>query len=186
MAEAKTKTALTGDDLLNLAQGMGIRYELIEGEIVEMAAVGGKHGEIAQTIASEIYLYLKTNPIGKVLAAETGFYTRGDDKTVRAPDAAFIRSESIPEEGIPTGYLNIVPALVVEVVSPNDRATQVEQKIQEWLDFEVQIVWVIYPDARRVFVYCQDANPAILRESDTITGGDVLSDFALPVNLIFM
>jgi Uma2 family endonuclease len=129
---------------------------------------------------------LKDNPIGILLAAETGFYTRGDDKTVRAPDLAFIRNELIPPDGIPDGYLRIVPDLVVEVVSPNDRAAEVDAKVQEWLKFGVKEVWVAYPATQRFMIYRQGTNSAvILNAGDALNGGSILPGFERTVATFF-
>jgi Uma2 family endonuclease len=185
MAQARTRT-MTADDLLALPGGMGERYELIEGELIVTAAAGGKHGLVAQIIGGEIYVFLKENPIGVLVTAETGFYTRGDDKTVRAPDLAFMRNELIPPGGLPDGYLSIVPDLVVEVVSPNDRAAEVDAKVQEWLDFGVGAVWVAYPATRRFMVYRRGADSAvILNAGDKIDGGAILPGIEREVTIFF-
>jgi Uma2 family endonuclease len=131
-------------------------------------------------------MYLQQNKVGVGVAAETGFYTRGDRRTVRAADYAFIPNERIPVDGLPAGYSQIVPALVVEVVSPFDTAAYIEQKVGEWLDFGVRLVWVLYPDTRHVYIYRQEeASPRVLKAADTIEGGDVLPGFSLTVGKFF-
>lgn len=176
----------TDEDLRELPTGQGERYELVEGELRVMAAAGGKHGLVANSIAGEFYFYLKTHRSGVGVTAETGFYTRGDKLTVRAPDYAYIAKEKVAPEGLPDGYLNIVPDMVVEVISPHDRASDVDQKMQEWLNFGVQTVWVVYPNTERVFVYTRgEQSPTVYTADDTITGGRVLPDFAVPVNVFF-
>lgn len=175
---------LTAEDLMNLPTGMGERYELVEGELIRMSPAGGKHGAIANKIAGYIFLYLQKNPIGVGLTAETGYRTRGDDKTVRAPDYSFIRSEKIPAEGIPEGYLTIVPDLVVEVVSPHDKADEIDQKTQEWLNFGVPLVWVVYPKTHRILVFKQ-GETHVFKAEDTITGEAVLPDFRIRVDEFF-
>jgi Uma2 family endonuclease len=180
------KKVFTADDLLALPMGMGQRYELIEGELLTMAPAGNEHGFVAGAVFGKVFMYLQTTDIGVGLAAETGFYTRGDKSTVRTPDYAFLTHQKIPEDGLPKGFSDIVPDLVAEVVSPNDSASYVEQKTLEWLAFGVRLVWVIYPDSQRVHVYQQgERNPVILTAEDTLTGGDVLPGFKLPVRNLF-
>lgn len=177
---------LTDADLLALPRGQGERYELVEGELRVMTPAGGRHGQIVDTISGEFYLFLKAHRLGIGVTAETGFYTRGDNRTVRAPDYAFIRAEQVPAEGLPEGYLDIPPDLVVEVISPHDRAEAIDQKIEEWLAFGVRAVWVVYPRTERVFVFTQDdPRPSIFTREDTLTGGAVLPGFAVTVQTFF-
>lgn len=185
MAQTQTRT-ITADELLAMPGGHGERYELIEGELIVTAAAGGEHGKIALAFAGELYVYLKDHPIGILVAAETGFYTRSDDRTVRAPDLAFIRSEMIPSEGISKGYLRIAPDLVLEVVSPNDRAAGVDEKVLEWLSFGVKEVWVAYPTTKRIMIYRQGSDSAvILNAGDQIDGGGILPGFERAIDLFF-
>jgi Uma2 family endonuclease len=186
MADAQTKTALTGDDLLGLPTGMGKRYELIEGELVTMTPAGYRHGVVALQIGFLLKNYNAPHKIGTLCGAETGFYTRGDDKTVRALDAAFIAYTKLSAGSLPDGFLRIAPDLVVEVVSPGDRAGEIEQKTQEWLDFGVPLVWVVYPETQHVHVYAgRHDQPRILTAEDAINGGDVLPGFEVPVRAFF-
>lgn len=183
----KTQTRRwTDTDLAALPTGQGERYELVEGELRVMAPAGGKHGQVADAISGEFYLFLKAHKAGIGVTAETGFYTRGDTQTVRAPDYAYIPKEKIPAAGLPEGYLSLVPGLVVEVISPSDRASDVDEKTQEWLAFGVEIVWVVYPNTARIFVYRQgERSPVVFTRDDTIDGGTVLPGFSVPVKTFF-
>jgi Uma2 family endonuclease len=186
MAGTQTKTALTGDDLLALPTGMGQRYELIEGELVTMTPAGYRHGVVALQIGFLLKNYNAQHKLGTLCGAETGFYTRGDDKTVRAPDLAFTAYTKLPAGPLPDGFLRTAPDLVVEVVSPSDRASEIEQKTQEWLDFGVPLVWVVYPETQHVHVYAgRHDQPRILTADDAINGGGILPGFEAPVRAFF-
>ena len=186
MADIPTKTAdLTATDLAELPSGMGQRFELIEGELITMPPAGNLHGAVSGYLHGELYVHVRQHKLGKLLSAETGFYTRGDERTVRAPDIAYIPSERIPKDGLPEGFSSIVPALVVEVVSPHDRAAEIEAKVEEWLTFGVSLVWVVYPKTAHVVVYHQDRTSITLKDDDLLDGEDVLSGFSLPIRSIF-
>ena len=75
--------------------------------------------------------YVRANDLGEVFAAETGFILRRDPDTVRAPDAAFVDRERLPAGELPPGYLEMVPDLAVEVVSPSDSAREVLEKVAD-------------------------------------------------------
>lgn len=72
----------------------------------------------------------------------------------------------------------LVPDLAVEVVSPNDRYTDLNAKVQAYLRDGVRLVWVIDPQTRSATVYTGDAIQ-LLSETDTITGGAVLPEFTV-------
>jgi Uma2 family endonuclease len=185
MAQTQSHS-MTADDLLAMPSGMGESYELIEGELIVTAAGGGMHGLVTGKFLGEIAVFLKENPLGRLVGPGTGFFTRGDDRTVCAPDMAFIRNEVIPAEGMSYGYLRIVPELVLEVISPNDRAEEVDRKVQEWLNFGVKEVWVAYPTARRIVIYRRGAhNAVILNAEDQIDGGAILPGFERSIDLFF-
>jgi len=107
---------------------------------------------------------------------------------VRRPSASLVRAGRLhdgPE--LRAEFAPVAPDLVVEVISPDDRAANVNQKTREWLDAGVQLVWVIDPEARTVFAYHRDrpATADIVREADTLTGGPVLPGFALAAAELF-
>lgn len=177
--------SMTADDLLELPMGMGERYELIEGELITMTPAGGRHGEVCLNIGFQIKLYLKDHPIGRAVGTETGFFTRSDNGTVRAPDVAFIPHDRIPPDGLPQGYLAIIPAIVAEVVSPHDRATDVKQKAQEWLQFDVDVVWIVYPELQSVEIYRHHKQMVMMTTTDMITADAILPEFSVSVATFF-
>jgi Uma2 family endonuclease len=104
---------------------------------------------------------------------------------VRAADASFMSYARVPANEKPASYLDIAPELVLEVMSPNDKAVEIEKKVQEWLDFGVLIVLVAYPDTKRLHVFRAGGEVAVLTMDDTFDGGDVLPGFTLRVRDLF-
>ena len=98
-----------------------------------MAPAGSEHGEVASDINASLNLYVKANGLGRTYAAETGFFLGTDPDHVRAPDVAFVRRERTEAIGRPDGYWPEAPDLAIEVVSPNDRYTEVDEKVADWL-----------------------------------------------------
>jgi Uma2 family endonuclease len=86
-----------------------------------------------------------------------------------------------PDEEI-EGYLPIPPDLAVEVVSPGDSWTEVEETVEEFLTAGVKVVWVLDPKRKTVKVYPDEKT---LRENDTLDGGGVLPGFVVPVWRLF-
>lgn len=184
MSEAQRRPRLTGDDLLGLPSGDGERYELIEGSLVVMEPPGIYHGFLEARITHLLMSHVLAKRLGRVLAGEAGFFTRGGHHTVRAPDIAFLSYERFPAGPLPDGYGHIAPDLVVEVDSPHDRRGEIERKTREWLDFGVRAVWEVDPERRRVRVSTPPGT-TLLEEGDVLEGGDVVPGFAVPVRALF-
>ncbi len=105
----------------------GYRYDLIRGALRRMPPAGFEHGYIAAEIGARLRTYAREQGLGPVVAAETGFVIGRDPDTVLAPDAAFVRSDRLPPPEQRKGFLELAPDLVVEVVSPSDRASEVTE-----------------------------------------------------------
>ena len=84
-----------------------------------------------------------------------------------------------------TGYAEVVPDLVVEIVSPSDSRREVSDKAQMWLSYGVALVWVVQPESRTVDVYDADRAVVTLDQHDTLDGLDVLPGFTCAVSAVF-
>jgi Uma2 family endonuclease len=175
---------VTADELFVMPDD-GNRYELVKGELIRMAPAGYQHGEVAMNIGAPLHEYVRRNDLGAVYAAETGFIlSRGPD-TVRAPDAAFNKKERIERAGKVKGYWVGPPDLAVEVVSPGDTVSEVEEKVAEWLEAGTALVWVVSPKLHTVTVYRSLTDIVTLTEKDVLKGGDVVLGFQIKVANIF-
>lgn len=180
-----TKKTMTAVDLYNMPDHGG-HHELVKGELIPMSPASTLHGDIAMRLGSHMWNYATENNLGKVFAAETGFILAQNPDTVRAPDVAFVAKERIPEEGVPeTGFWAIAPDLVAEVVSPNDRQSEVQDKVTDYLASGVRLVWIVDPQTKTVMVYQHPQQVQLLLASDALNGGDVLPGFELPLAKLF-
>ena len=82
-------------------------------------------------------------------------------------------------------YLEVVPDLVVEIVSPSDSERDVREKISLWLQLGVSLVIEVRPAARTVMVHRPRTPAATLTSDDVLDGCDVLPGFTLPLSDIF-
>src|SRR5688572_5787908 len=155
---------LTADDLIRL-QPPHKRTELVRGHMIVREPAGYRHGDIAMSITLAIGQYLRTNPIGRMVAAETGFVLFTNPDTVRAPDVGFVLRDRIPEP-MPRGYARFAPDLAVEVLSPDDRPGEVSEKVADWLKAGTQLVWVIDPDRRLARIHRANGTVTVIGEAD--------------------
>jgi len=128
MTTARTLT--TADELFNMPDD-GFRYELVKGEVRRMPPAGSEHGVIIIKFVRPFSQFVEDNDLGLVFGAESGFRIASNPDTVRAPDVAFVSRDRIPEEGVPTGFWAGAPDLAVEVISPSDTYTEVEEKVHD-------------------------------------------------------
>ena len=175
---------LTAEDLLEL-HSKGIKGELIRGVFCETVSTGIEHGEIAGNFIIGIGAFVKPQRLGRVFGSDSGIRLERGPDTVREPDVGFISAERLPLGTRVTSYSEVVPELVVEVVSPSDTVRGVNDKARMWISFGVILVWVADPDTRTVEVYRQDAPTVTLTEDEVLDGAPVLPGFTLPVREVF-
>ena len=183
MTTAKTKL-LTAEDLLRLSS-QGVRGELIRGVLYETMPTGHEHGRILVNLGAELRLFTKPHRLGTVVGGDVGVWLERNPDTVRAPDLAFFSSEKAQPQEIVVGYAEVVPDLVVEIVSPNDTPREVREKAEMWLAFGVGLAWVINPDTRTIDVHRRGHPILTLTDQDALDGLDILPGFTCPVSDIF-
>jgi Uma2 family endonuclease len=181
-----TTPTLTTADQLFMMPDDGFRYELVRGKIRHMPPAGSEHGAVIMNIGTPLDQFVKGNSLGVIFGAETGFKIASEPDTVRAPDLAFVRRERIPGEGIPRGFWPGAPDLAVEVVSPGDTYTEVEEKVLDWLNAGTRIVLVLNPHTRTVAAHTSHTDVVRLTESDTLDGREVLPGFTCGVAELFI
>lgn len=114
-----------------------------------------------------------------------GFLLCRNPDTVRATDVSFVRQERLGEIVDEDIYMPGAPDLAVEVISPNDTATEVEEKVAEWLQYGAQLVWVVNPKRRTGTVYRAPNHITRLSEADALDGADVVPGFSCTVAEVF-
>lgn len=162
----------------------GFRYELMRGHLRKMAPAGHIHGRVVLNISTPLDVYVRTNRLGAVYAAETGFRLQTNPDMVRAPDAAFISRDRLELEHVPKGYWVGAPDLAVEVLSPDDVRSEVQEKVFDWLRGGARMVVIVNPRERLVSVYRSPSDVITLAENDVLDGQDVIPGWHLPVKQI--
>jgi Uma2 family endonuclease len=183
MSALPKKKLMTAEELYWLPDD-GKRRELVKGELREMPPASGRHGIHGGRLQTHLGHYILTKKLGEVFLAETGFTISRAPDTVRAPDIAFVSQDRLPDP-LPDGYFEIVPDLTVEIVSPNDTNRKVRDKIKDWLDAGVRLLWVVDYQKRTITEYRSRQQIRVLKNEDTLEGGDVVPGFSLPVREVF-
>ncbi|HEY8667402.1 MAG TPA: Uma2 family endonuclease [Tepidisphaeraceae bacterium] len=175
---------MTAEDLWKLPPDRHV--ELTRGELRELSwPYGFEHGAIAGTLGVRLAEHAKQESLGVVSATGTGFHLRSNPDTVRAPDIAFVRAARIPAAGLPEQYFPGAPDLAVEVLSPEDRVADIDEKIEDYFAAGTPLIWIVNPRRKTVTIHKPDANPITLGQADTLDGGDVLPGFRCLMSEIF-
>jgi len=178
-----TKALLTSEDLWKIVAD-GSRYELCRGELVPMTPVGLRHSAIVMRLGSLLTAYVNRKRLG-IVGTEGGFKLRSKPETTRAPDLHFVSKARLAKEGITEKFADYPPDLAVEVLSPADTASDVQQRVEEYLSARVPLVWVVDPKLQRVTVYRSLRDVKVLTPSQQLDGGQVIPGFRVKVSDIF-
>jgi len=178
-----TKTLVSLQEFMQLPDD-GARYELDEGELIEMAFPKVRHSRVGKRFYDAINPYvqgrtIEGSPIGEVFSETAYHWTHSDgEDTVRAPDVSYIDYDRATKAD-PDGYFEGAPVLAIEVVSPSDTVQQLARKVAQYLVAGAALVWVAHPETREVHVfYPRPGHPSerearILTEHETLTAPDL-------------
>ena len=169
------KTLLSIEEFAALPDD-GMKHELNEGELITMPPPKPRHGNCQASLAAA--LMESSQGAGKVFPA-SGY--RLTPHTVRGPDISFVRKSRLQN---PDEYFQGGPDLAVEIVSPGDDASDLREKIKQYLDAGTSVVWVVYPRSRQIEIHTLDKIGRTLGVEDTLAAPDLLPGFHLPVRAI--
>ena len=158
--------------------------ELVRGEIRRHAPAGHRHGLVESIIAARLFAFLRENTLGRAVCGEVGVYIRREPDTVRAADVAFISHERYAQVRSDS-YLDVAPELVVEILSPSDRWSDLQEKLGDYFAAGVQIVWLVDPQLAQVHVYEALDQVTLLTREGQLSGGELLPGFKIPLTELF-
>src|SRR5262245_57466569 len=183
-ATAGSMTAEEFWEWVNRPENQGRRWELQDGEVVEMPSPGELHGVICFLIARLLGNFLFQRGRGYLCSNDSGLLVRQNPDTVRGPDLMLF-DESRKLEELSPKFATGVPRLVVEVLSPSDQMGKVNRRIAQYLRRGVPLVWLVDPDGRFVTVYRPGQELQVVDEGEELTGGDALPDLRMRVDELF-
>ena len=170
ISEQFTKQNISDAELMALPAD-GYKHELVNGEVTNVPT-----GNIHDIIVINIGTALKSSSKGRgyVAGSQAGF--RMSNKNIRCPDVSFIRKDRYPD-GPPVGFAEFAPDICVEIISPSENRSDALAKVGEYFESGAQLVWHVFPEARRVVVYTSPIDVITLEADHILTAGELLSDF---------
>ena len=182
--QAGSETILFLEEFQELPEEDAYRLELVRGRLVREPRPGTRHGSLMARLGARLERHVKENRLG-IVCMDFGVVLSTEPPTVRGPDIGFISADRLPPEGAPIGFLRVAPDLAVEIVSPSNTASEIQEKVLEYLEAEARLVWVVDPQTRVASTYRSRDEIRLLGEEDELEGGDVLPGFRLALRELF-
>lgn len=171
------------EDMLRLYSREKRLFELVDGVLVEKA-MGFYEAYLAGLLLQHLNNFLDAHDLG-ITAGADGMM-RLAPGLVRIPDVSFVRWERIPGRKVPRDSIaGLAPDLAVEVLSESNTRAEMERKVGEYFRAGTRLVWLLLPDEGAFEVHASPEESTLLREGDTLDGGDVLPGFSLSVSDFF-
>lgn len=162
-----------------------LRMELVRGLPVETPMPDFRHGKACAKMTYHLVAYTESQDLGHVMGNDTFVKVATNPDTLRGGDVLFVSYERLPKGEIPPGVLDVIPELVVEVVSPSNLWTGLFTKVDEYLAAGVKVVVILDGDSRTASTCRPNVVQEIFRVTDTLTIPDVLPGFSVPVAKLF-
>lgn len=157
--------------------------ELVRGRLIVREPPGTYHGGIAATLCRLLGNFVHREKLGAVFAQDTGFKIESNPDTVRAPDVAYLSNARMGAVSR-RGYAPVAPDFAAEVLSPDDRTSEVLAKVVALLSAGTKLIWVVDPDREEVRVHRPDGSIQIIPGDGSLDGEDVLPGFTCSVREI--
>jgi len=151
------KQTISLDDLLVMDEDA--RVEIIDWELVQMAAAGGVHQIIAANILRILDSYVVTHEVGFILPDGMTYLMNSQKSGLKSsfvPDVSFISNDNIPGDWDAEKPHPGVPNLAVEIISPGDNADDVQRKVRTYLNEGTAQIWLVYPKSQEIHQYIND------------------------------
>lgn len=161
----------------------GAPTELVRNKVVSFSFPTPRYGQICTSVLCIVGKYLDGNDVGHLLG-KSAVITARDPDTVRGGDVQWYSYRRVPPGPMPAGYLNVVPELIFEVRSPDDRWGRILAKVAEYLEAGVSIVCVLDQQSESCHVYCADEPVQVLAADRELTL-EVLPGFSTLVKRFF-
>jgi Uma2 family endonuclease len=155
----------------------------VKGELVITPPVGGISGNRESDLNANLVIWNRQTQLGKVFSSSTIFrLPKGGD---RSPDVAWVAKErwellTLEEQ---EKFPPLCPDFVMELRSRTDSLTQLQAKMQEYLNSGLRLGWLINPQEQQVEIYRPNQAVEIVKLPTSLSGENVLPEFILNLPL---
>jgi len=176
-----TQVELVGGEVR--LRGSGEPYDWENPPVMTFAS--GAHAWIARTLFRALDAHVTARALGDVFPDGTGYALPGLADVFRGPDVSFVRAGRLDGLVHTRAVFPIAPDLAIEVLSPNERYSEVSEKLRNYFASGTTLAWVVDPRRRQVEIHVAGQAMHVVGEGETLDGAPVLPDFRLPVAEVF-
>lgn len=167
------------------AMGDAAPFELFQGELIEVSPSAIRSNYVLGYIHTELSVFVRAKRLGYLSIAEGGYLVESNPDTVIAPDIAFVSRDRIIHPVPERGYLQMIPDLIVEVISPTDERRDIERKRAHYDRIQVPIVWWIDPRRETATIQVPGQPARNVDRTGTLFGEPILQGFTLDLSDVF-
>jgi Uma2 family endonuclease len=176
------KTLLTAEEFDNYPFEEDQRYELDEGELIEMTRPAYRHNRVLLRLTARLFTHFESHPNGEVLLSENLYAL--SDNTRRAPDAAIILGDRA-QELADAKVIQLIPDICAEVLSPSETTRAIHRKLQQYFQAGVKEAWLIHPEEKEVEIWTGPSLPTHALSGNQALTSPLLPGFRLPLADLF-
>ena len=151
---------------------------------MRMSPTKPQHGRCEYRFSRFLGSFVDERNLGEVHVGEVGIYTHRDPDTVRGADLLFVSHERLAQ-ATPGDFLDVPPELIVEILSPTDRWSEVKKKLREYFEIGVTAVLIVDSEERTVSVYRSLTDLREFTVDDVLAVEEILPGFSLPLADLF-
>jgi len=156
-----------------------------QGNVHVMAPTGGESSSQNSRLTTQLGIWADKDGRGRSFDSHATFIL--PDGSKRSPDASWVsynRLKTLTREER-RKFLKLVPEFVVEIKSPTDRYSKLQDKMEEYLKNGVTLGWLVHPDKRTVAIYRQNSAVEVLEHRESLAAGEPLAGFVLDLKPIW-
>ena len=137
---------MTVDEFMVYPSPDGVKTELVRGELRMSPPPGGSHGCAGSNLLARLMAHVIPHRLGRVFGDGVGYELLQLPRTVRVPDASYVHADRPPASGVGPGLLRFAPDVAIEVLSPSETKTGVQEKIDDYVSGGTTLIWVVDVD----------------------------------------
>lgn len=178
---------ITDDQFYQLCrENPDVKFERnAQGEIIVMSPTGGETGSYNSEINADFVFWNRQTKLGVCFDSSTCFKLPSGAN--RSPDVSWIKKERwdalTAEEK--QKFPPIAPDFVLELMSLTDSLKDTQDKMQEYMNNQVKLGWLINRKTQRVEIYRQGLEIEILECPTELSEEDILPGFVLNLQLLW-